>query len=192
MPEKAYPGDACYDVYANSEPNIVGKKASLPAGSPEAWERIDYIEYDTGLCIAPESETENQILGLSFCKRPKCVKNVEFEITSVEYHINALARSSVTLKNLILKNCVGVIDNKYRNSVKARFAYTFQPEDFLVVPQMGGTRIYGMVNTSMIYNRGDRIIQIKAEKNIDINCITVEELPPSERGLGGFGSSGNK
>jgi len=42
-------GDAGYDIIAASEPNIVGTIAYGPY-----WQKIDYIEYDTGLQIAPE------------------------------------------------------------------------------------------------------------------------------------------
>lgn len=41
-------------------------------------------------------------------------------------------------------------------------------------------------------NDGDRICQMKIEKKEDISFCLVEELEETERGLGGFGSTGIK
>lgn len=87
-------GDAGWDIIAQSEPEIVGVRAYGPY-----WESIRYIEYDTGLKIAPE-------LG---------------------FHTFVMPRSSISKTNLILCNSVGLIDNGYRGTIKLRFSYLFQP-----------------------------------------------------------------
>lgn len=92
-------GDAGYDIIAASEPNIVGKIAYGPY-----WEKIDYIEYDTGLQIAPEKG----------------------------YHTLVVPRSSISKTNLFLRNSVGLIDNGYRGTIKLRFGYIFQPYDMVI------------------------------------------------------------
>tara|TARA_B110001454_G_scaffold217977_1_gene244669 strand:+ start:1208 stop:1708 length:501 start_codon:yes stop_codon:yes gene_type:complete len=46
----ANPGDAGYDLNANGDPVIVGKKG--PSG---LYSSIDYIEYDTNVKISPEN-----------------------------------------------------------------------------------------------------------------------------------------
>jgi len=92
-------GDAGFDVIAKSDPVIVGESAYGPY-----WSRIDYIEYDTGLEIAPEEG----------------------------YHTLAIARSSISKTNLFLRNSVGLIDNGYRGTIKLRFGYIFHPSDIIV------------------------------------------------------------
>ena len=45
----ANPGDAGYDIIANSDPHVVGEK-----GTSGLYSHIDYIEYDTSVKISPE------------------------------------------------------------------------------------------------------------------------------------------
>jgi len=47
-----YEGDAGYDLFARSDPKVVGTKGKLGT-----YKSIDYIEYDTKLIIAPTNET---------------------------------------------------------------------------------------------------------------------------------------
>lgn len=47
-----YEGDAGYDLFARSKPEVVGVKGKLGT-----YKSIDYIEYDTRLIIAPTNET---------------------------------------------------------------------------------------------------------------------------------------
>ena len=41
-------------------------------------------------------------------------------------------------------------------------------------------------------NRGDRIAQLVLTKYEKINWKIIEELPETKRGIGGFGSTGEK
>lgn len=92
-------GDAGFDIIAQNDPKIIGSNAYGPY-----WSRIDYIEYDTGLEIAPE----------------------EF------HHTLVLPRSSISKTNLFLRNSIGLIDNGYRGTIKLRFGYIFQPIDMIM------------------------------------------------------------
>jgi dUTP pyrophosphatase len=80
-------------------------------------------------------------------------------------------RSSVRNKDLILSNCVGVIDSGYRGEIQA----TFKKTDGL---------------DSIKYNIGDRGAQIIILPYPQVNFKEVEELSDTERGSGGFGSTG--
>jgi len=126
------------------------------------YESVDYIEYETNIHLAPD----NSIYSLCY------------------------PRSSVSKYNLLLANAVGVIDSGYRNSVKFRFKYVFQPRD-LAAKKNGG--IMGKVDFKKIYEQGDKIGQIifaaHCHPSLDF-VINKEELPLSDRGLGGFGSTG--
>lgn len=83
-------------------------------------------------------------------------------------------RSSVAKKDLILSNCVGVIDAGYRGEVTAKF----------------GTAQRMMMRGDLIYHAGDRICQIVFVKLPDVQLVESDELSASGRGEGGYGSTG--
>lgn len=186
IPKKANESDAMYDVVATTEPNIVGEKIARSIDSMDMWQRSPFIEYGTNLFVAPEVEElqnyENvQNSDVEFVQKPS---------TFINYHLKFYARSSISKYNLLLCNGVGTIDNGYRAQVFLRYKYIFQPEDLLVVPEAGVGKIYGMVNPEHIYQKGDKIAQFEACQNSNITFELVDKLPDSQRGLGGFGSSG--
>jgi len=109
------------------------------------WKTTEtYVEYDTGLAMEiPEGH-----VGFLF------------------------PRSSVSKTNLVLANCVGVVDSGYRGPVKLRFKELNGP--------IGGR-----------YKEGDRVGQLIIMPVPNFNCVEVEELTETSRGEGGFGSTGN-
>ena len=80
-------------------------------------------------------------------------------------------RSSVRNQDLILSNCVGVIDSGYRGALQSTFKKT-QGLD------------------SISYNVGERGAQIIILPYPTIYMTEVPELSDTERGTGGFGSTG--
>jgi dUTP pyrophosphatase len=80
-------------------------------------------------------------------------------------------RSSIYKTSLRLSNCVGVIDSGYRGEVKAVF-------DFIDSEQGKSWLVSG------------RAAQIVFMKLPDVQLIQVDELSDSDRGTGGYGSSG--
>lgn len=78
-------------------------------------------------------------------------------------------RSSIYKTNMDLCNSVGVIDSGYRNEVLAKFY---------------------LGEVSALYNIGDRIAQMIIMPYPEIEFEESEELSSSDRGEGGFGSSG--
>lgn len=79
-------------------------------------------------------------------------------------------RSSISRTDLMLTNSVGVIDSGYRGEIKFRFKE--------------------MTENHQIYNIGEKIGQLIIMPYPQIELEEVEELSESERGTGGFGSSG--
>ena len=154
-----------FDVIATSEPKIVGERSKCG----KWWSQIDYIEYETNLHIAPQS--------------PR--REVEY-FEDIIFDCLAFPRSSVRKYNLTLSNCVGVIDNDYRNSIKVCFNYNFQPKD-LFATHTG--EIVGDINMNKIYKKGEKICQLKVTKVEDVNFVLVNELDSTSRGEGGFGST---
>ena len=79
-------------------------------------------------------------------------------------------RSSISKTSLILSNSVGVIDSGYRGSIMCKYRYS---------------------DEGFIYDIGDRIGQLIIIPYPQIEFEEVEELSETERGAGGYGSSGN-
>jgi len=80
-------------------------------------------------------------------------------------------RSSIRNTELTLSNSVGVIDSGYRGELQATF---------------NKTRGFGSID----YSIGDKIAQIIIIPYPPIEFQEVEELNNTERGKGGFGSTG--
>jgi dUTP pyrophosphatase len=80
-------------------------------------------------------------------------------------------RSSVRNQDLILSNCVGVIDSGYRGELQATFKKTNGLDSFK-------------------YKVGERGAQIIILPYPTIYMTEVPELSDTERGTGGFGSTG--
>lgn len=85
-------------------------------------------------------------------------------------------RSSNSKKDLLLCNSVGVLDSGYRGELKLRFK-----------------RIYNYFHTikeDKHYEIGDKVGQIMIVPYPQIEFNEVEELSETDRGSGGFGSTG--
>ena len=80
-------------------------------------------------------------------------------------------RSSIRNTELMLSNSVGVIDSGYRGELQATF-----------------NKLNGL--DSISYNVGDRVCQILIIPYPQIEFVEVEDLSNTERGEGGFGSTG--
>lgn len=80
-------------------------------------------------------------------------------------------RSSIRKYDLELTNSVGVIDSGYRGEIQLTFNK--------------------VNNKTTIYNVGDRVGQIMIIPYPKINFVESDELTITERGEGGFGSSGS-
>lgn len=86
-------------------------------------------------------------------------------------HVGLLfPRSSIYKTSLDLTNAVGVIDSGYRGSIMFKFRY---------------------VEEGMVYDVGDRVGQLIIIPYPQIEFEESEELSETERGNGGYGSTGN-
>lgn len=169
VPSKAHAGDAGFDI------------ASIDDGTPVFADdgHLLYIEYKTGISIEPP----------------------------VGYSVEAFPRSSISKYDLILANSIGLIDNLYRGEIKLRFKVVGRP-GINSVPKMvadknnkiivSGAKVeneesakFILHNNFKLYKKGDKIAQLIVRKDlIDFNMIEVDELEDTERGTGGFGSTG--
>ena len=94
------------------------------------------------------------------------------ELTLLDVSAELRARSSIHKTGLILSNGVGTGDLSYRGEYKAVF--------------------YQVVKGLPIYKVGDRVCQLALSIAPKIEFELVEELTDTERGAGGYGSTGNK
>ena len=86
-------------------------------------------------------------------------------------------RSSIRKTDLSLTNCVGVIDSGYRGEIQATFKKIFGKNDVRL--------------DELDYNVGDRIAQIMIIPYPSVTFVEVDELSQTDRGEGGFGSTGS-
>jgi len=82
-----------------------------------------------------------------------------------------LPRSSISKTGLMMMNSVGVIDKSYRGELI--------------------TALWNTTNAVVKVEKGQRLVQIVARDMDDIKSLmVVATLPSSDRGEGGFGSTG--
>jgi dUTPase len=168
LPKKGTDRATGFDVIVTSEPEIVGEKYENGA-----YKRIDYIQYKTNLKLAVQKE--------------RVFSN--FGYTDLDYDILAFPRSSVSKYNLVLANCIGLIDADYRGEVLLRFKYIWQPEDYKIRTD---NLLEGNVNSTKLYNKGDKVCQLKVTKVENVEFVLVDELDSTARADGGFGSTDTK
>ena len=117
-------------------------------------------------------------------------------------------RSSITKKDIIVKNCVGVIDSDYRGEVMLKCCPTLgfgnydncNTDGEVILEKRYGIDIDqdfyedtihldGDLNNH--YGIGDKCCQIMLVEIPKLNIEVVDELSNTERGVGGYGHTGN-
>jgi dUTP pyrophosphatase len=88
------------------------------------------------------------------------------------YHAKIVSRSGMSSKGIIVTNAPGIIDSDYSGEI-------------CILLTNIGKHPFKLENKT-------RIAQMFIEKNIDIEFVHVNKLKETERGDGGFGSTGLK
>ncbi len=129
----------------------------------------DYIEYGTGLSV----EIPKGYVGLLF------------------------PRSSISKKDMILANSVGVIDSGYRGEITFRFkiAATYDVietvyADFVILKDIDENGEILNLFSQCIYDIEDRVGQLIIIPYPEIETEWADELSQTQRGEGGYGSTG--
>ena len=102
-------------------------------------------------------------------RRTTIPTGLAFELP-VEVGLEIRPRSGLALRGMIILNSPGTLDSDYRGQL-------------LVI-------CTNISDTSILINKGDRIAQIRLFRVIDLEFEEVGELTPTNRGIGGFGSTG--
>ena len=162
LPKNATQYDAGYDIVATSQPAIVGEYDEKVG----MWKEIKYIQYHTDLYIEP-------------CFDEK------------KYHTYIFPRSSVSNYRLSLANSIGLIDPEYRGELIVRFRFLAQPTDYNFIKSgMACPNMYVDVDLDTIYKKGDKIAQLVVAETQRVEFELTDTLSDTERGSGGFGSTG--
>lgn len=99
-------------------------------------------------------------------------------------------RSSIYKEQLLLSNAVGVIDSGYRGEVSFKFKPSMALDNRQCV-KTDKDRLWSVaIRQNGIYKVGDRIGQIIILPYPQIEFVEVDALSETERGTGGYGSSG--
>jgi len=143
--------------------------ADLTAVGAVYSEEYDTIDYDFGLAV----EIPSGYVGLIF------------------------PRSSIYKTDLMLTNHVGVIDSSYRGSIMAKMKL-IPTYDKIEHIDFAEGKASGFLDSEekeefehVIYKIGDRIAQLVIVPIPQVTYVESEELSETERGEGGFGSTGN-
>ena len=102
-----------------------------------------------------------------------CIIPLGFNMEIPEgYHAEIYPRSSIGLKTYLrMANSVGIIDSDYRGEV-----------GFIAECRSFGSYLH--------IRKGERIAQMIIKRNEEVELVQADELSDTERGVGGFGSTG--
>lgn len=150
-----------------------GKMPEKKTAGAAAWDC--FAREDTIVKAAPV------LIGLGFMAEPP-----------EGYYLEIVPRSSTGLKtNLRQPNSIGVIDSDYRGEVKAMYESKIE-ERKVIHSSAVCCPVYKCVGTTTIIQAGERIAQMILRKKYDAELVEVDELSETERGTGGFGSTGTR
>lgn len=136
------------------------------------------VKYINGNPYVPVYSTEGSVCAdvratQDYTIKPKQVIKIPLGI-AVEipkgYEIQVRNRSSLGKNGLIVPNGIGTIDTDYRGEINMLF--------------------YNLNDTDYEIKAGDKICQLAIQKATTMIFKTVSELSETERGEGGFGSTG--
>lgn len=96
-------------------------------------------------------------------------------------------RSSISKTPLMMANSVGIIDKDYRGNIKVALKHVPTNELLIKLAKGYGTNLE---DSNYTLKKDTRIAQICAHDLKPINLKLVETLDNTERGEGGFGSTG--
>jgi dUTP pyrophosphatase len=99
------------------------------------------------------------------------IVNLGFQVeVPIEYELQVRARSGLASKGIMVANGVGCVDSDYRGDV--------------------GVILWNASGAIQPLNQGDRICQLKLSYAPNIVWEMVDVVEETERGSGGFGSTG--
>jgi len=176
-PVRAHPLDAGSDVFAYDFKRKYVAALAMPQHdivTPDSMEPPEPIQIE--VCIDDENDDENMLSGDSLVIYPmeRALIGTGIKATvAAGYEIQVRPRSGLALKQgLTVVNTPGTIDSPYRGEI--------------------GVILINESNMPQEINKGDKIAQLIVNR-VELTTIkVVESLDDTERGEGGFGSTGKQ
>lgn len=168
VPEKAHAEDWGYDVWATSEEEI----------APGVW------RYGLGFGLQPvrdqqlvdcvKSTLRTSLSDEDVVREQEIVtpRYIDLQTSSLNIAITFRPRSSIHKTGMMLANTPPTGDEGYTGEYKLVF--------------------YHVMKDLPRYKVGDKIAQLHLDFTFPANFIEVEQLDKTDRGAGGFGSTGKK
>lgn len=141
------------------------KKLHPDAKMPQKAYNDDFC-YDVWAVSEEEVAPNVWKYGLGFA-----IEIVNDRIEDIQCGITLRPRSSIYKTGMVLSNSIGTIDFSYRGEISAVFYH--------ILPNMPRYKI------------GDKIAQIHMDFSYNMEFEEIDELSQTNRGIGGFGSTGN-
>lgn len=142
-------------------------------------------EGDAGLDLTAVDLTVNQDEGT-------CTYHIGLAVEIPEGYVGYIfPRSSISKMGCRLSNCVGVIDSGYRGELMVKMDVA--P---IVIVELVADNIENLefensnFEAPNPYKKGDRVAQLVIMPYPKVQFVEVEELDSTDRGEGGFGSTG--
>ena len=148
----------------------------LPEYDLEKWGELNYAKlYDSGIdlraCIDKPIKLDPYNNSIQGSYKAVFSTGIKIEPSHNDMDIKVYPRSGLGFKyDIRLSNSTGIVDNQYRGVVKVA--------------------LINMGSESFVINPGDRVVQMVVEKRLDVEAVKVDQLGETERGEGGFGSTG--
>lgn len=101
-------------------------------------------------------------------------------------------RSSICKQDIALSNAVGVIDSHYRGEVMVKYKPTLAADRFVYSSEDDDTfmMVQGLHRSHHAYKIGERIAQLIIMPIPAVEMVEADELSTTDRGEGGYGSTG--
>lgn len=147
--------------------DMLVKKLAPGAVVPTKGSRMS-AGYDLHACFHDESDNDDSYI----CIHPKCSARITTGIAvaiPADSYGRVASRSGLSFKQNVEVGA-GVIDADYRGEIVVK--------------------LYNHGIAPVRIGQGDRIAQLIIELVLPTNVLIVDELPESERGTAGFGSTG--
>jgi dUTP pyrophosphatase len=149
--------------------------AVLPVRANPGDAGLDLVAVENGEVVSNEGQKTKEIYHFIEYKTGLAVEIPEGYVGLL------FPRSSVSKTSLDLANSVGVIDSGYRGEIRLRFR----------LDAVGVHAINNMDDVApSVYKKGDKVGQLVIVPMVTPVPVLSEELSDTQRGEGGFGSSG--
>lgn len=163
-------GNATIEVYDENR-DIIWDNSKLTTGMIVKFKKLHENAVIPFYANPGDAGMDVTAISKSFDEFGNVVYGTGLAIELPENHVCLIfPRSSNSKKNLILSNSVGILDSGYRGELLLKFK---------------------LLSSSRLYEIGDKVGQILILPHPKIQPVEVDELSESERGEGGFGSTGN-